>query len=398
MFDLRLRHSLLLLGLLPGLGNAIELLDERLELNAYGTLGQTRSSLDTPPYKLAPAYQYGVGDQWSSVLDNRLGAQLTFNASEQLSFITQVLVRRNGEDDVRNQTTWLYARWRPDEHWEARLGRIRQPLFLITEEFDVGYSLPWVRPPVELYSLAGESTFIDGGQLRYQTAVGDYTLRLDAHHGHMELDRDPLYNLENTYNSGLAVTLTDGSLTLRGSLLQAHTKLDAGRRQQVVDLIAAQDPSVAEDYDTTDIPRQRYANLGLRYEDGDWLVMAEYVRLWLEKPSMPDKQAYYLTLGHSFGDFTPYATYARQEVISSVNEYRLSGVPANAANALLSASNSEQHSYSLGVRWDFSPGLALKGQVDQVYQRGDAYGLQNAQLPAGREHFTVTSVVLDWAF
>lgn len=398
MPDLRLRHSLLLLGLLPGLGHAIELLDERLELNAYGTLGQTRSSLETPQYKLAPSFQYGVGKPWSSVLDNRLGAQLTFNASEQLSLITQVLVRRNGLDEVRNQTTWLYARWRPSEHWEARLGRIRQPLFLITEEFDVGYALPWVRPPVELYSLAGESNFIDGAQLRYQAPLGDYTLRLEGHYGRVELDRAPLYELQNPYNSGLAVTLTDGSLTLRGSLLQAHTQLDSPRRQQVVDLIAAQDPGVAEDYDTTDIPRQRYANLGLRYEDGDWLVMAEYVRLWLENPSMPDKQAYYLTLGHTFGDFTPYATYARQELISSVNEYRLSGVPASAANALLSASNSEQHSYSLGVRWDFSPGMALKGQVDQVYQRAGAYGLQNAQLEAGREHFSVTSIVLDWAF
>lgn len=80
------------------------------------------------------------------------------------------------------------------------------------------------------------------------------------------------------------------------------------------------------------------------------LVMAEFLRLWLNKPSTPDKQAYYLTVGHTFGNFTPYATYARQEVIDSINEYRLTGVPANAANALLAASNTEQHSYSLGVR------------------------------------------------
>lgn len=48
-------------------------------------------------------------------------------------------------------------------------------------------------------------------------------------------------------------------------------------------------------------------------------------------------------MGHNFGDFTPYATYARQEVVDSLNEYRLTGIPALATNALLASSNTEQH-------------------------------------------------------
>lgn len=184
MFERRLVRALLvLLALTAGPAGALELFGDTLELNAYGTLGMARSSLDSPQYRTASNNRYGIGDSWSGLLDNRVGAQMTLNFNPELSFILQSLIRRNGEDQVRPQTTWAYLRWRPNEHWETRLGRIRQPLFLITEEFDVGYAWPWVRPPVELYGLAGESTWVDGGQLRYRMAVGDYTFSIDSHYG-----------------------------------------------------------------------------------------------------------------------------------------------------------------------------------------------------------------------
>ena len=399
MVERRLVRALLvLLALTAGPAGAVELFGDTLELNAYGTLGMARSSLDSPQYRTASNNRYGIGDSWSGLLDNRVGAQMTLNFNSDLSFILQSLIRRNGEDQVHPQTTWAYLRWRPNEHWETRLGRIRQPLFLITEEFDVGYAWPWVRPPVELYGLAGESTWVDGGQLRYRMPLGDYTFSIDSHYGQFSLDRDPYYKLKNTYSTGVAVSLSDANLTLRASVVQAHVQLDAPRLQGLQALIYQQNPQVADDYAVDDIPKQNYANLGLRYEDGDWLVMSEYVRLWLNTRSLPDKQAYYLTVGHVFGDWTPYITYARQDVLSSLHEYRLTGRAAAATNALLANNNTDQHTYSAGVRWDFSPGMALKAQLDQVHQQPPSVGLQGAQLPAGRDHFTVTSLVLDWAF
>lgn len=387
----------LLAALLPCSAHALELIEERLSLNLFGTLGQSRSSLDAPRYRTFGQNDYDLDRQWSGVLDQRYGLQINLALNEQMALIGQGLVHRNSLDETEWQTTWAYWRWQLDEHWETSLGRFRHPLFMITEEFDIGYAWPWVRPPVELYSLAGESNYVDGGKLRWQTPVSDYTLGLTAFTGRLSLDRKPRIEID-TQLSGLEAHLTDGNLTLRASLVQADTQLDSPRVEGIVGLIDTQNPSVAEEYAVDDIDGQRYANLGLRYEDGRWLVMAEYVRLWLESRSLPDKQAYYLTLGHTFGDFTPYVTYARQEVVGSLSENRLSGRPAFAVDALLAGSNSEQYSYSLGVRWDFYPGMALKGQVDQVYQKAPALGLQGAPLPDGRDHFTVTSLVLDWAF
>jgi hypothetical protein len=388
---------LLTAALLSDSATALEVIENRLALNLFGTLGQSRSSLDTPLYKDMSGNNYGLGRQWSGALDQRYGMQLNLQLLDHVALVGQGLVQRNSLDETEWQTTWAYLRWQVDAHWQTSLGRFRHPLFMITEEFDIGYAWPWVRPPVELYSLAGESTYMDGGKLRWQTTVSDYTLALTGFSGNLQINRRPRIEYETQFN-GLEAHLTDGYLTLRASLVQADSQLDSPRVQGIVDLIASQNPAVAEDYQVDDIKHQRYGNLGMRYENGNWLLMAEYVRLWLKSQTLPDKQAYYLTVGHNVGDFMPYATYARQEVVDSLNEYRLNGTPALAANALLAGSNTEQHTYSLGVRWDFYPGMALKGQLDQVYQKTPALGLQGAPLPSGRDHFTVTSFVLDWAF
>lgn len=397
MPDRRTPCLILLAVLLSGPANAVELLEDRLTLNLFGSLGQSRSSLDAPRYRNLSINDYGLDRQWSGALDQRYGLQLNLALNEQMALIGQGLVHRNSLDETEWQTTWAYWRWQLDEHWQTSLGRFRHPLFMITEEFDIGYAWPWVRPPVELYSLTGESTYMDGGKLRWQTALSSYTLALTGFSGDLHINRKPRIEYD-TQISGIEAHLTDGNLTLRASLLQADVQLDSQRLEGLIGLIDAQNPAVAEDYAVDDIDGQRYTNLGMRYEDGRWLVMAEYVRLWLQSRALPDKQAYYLTVGHNFGDFTPYATYARQEVVDSLNEYRLTGIPAQATNALLASSNTEQHTYSLGVRWDFYPGMALKGQIDQVYQKAPSLGLQGASLPDGRDHFTVTSFVLDWAF
>lgn len=394
---INLRPWLLSLLLASPLSLAMELVEDRLTLNTFGTLGFTRSSLNSPQYRSSRLNEYGVGDHWSSVLDNRIGAQLTLNLTDGVTLIGQGLVRRNSMDETEWKTTWAYARWRPDPQWEMGLGRFRHPLFMITEEYDVGYGWPWVRPPVEVYSLAGDGTYIDGGKLRYQWPLDTYQLSLTGFAGQLTVDSKPRSYYE-TRLYGVELALTDGDLTLRTSLLQADVELEARGLQNVIDLIASQNPAVADDYAIDNIRHQRYANLGLRYDNGQWLVMAEYVRLWLQTRALPDKEGYYLTLGRNLGEFTPYLSYARQEVSDSLSEYRLTGIAAQTANAFLRANNSEQRTYSLGVRWDFYPGLALKAQVDQVHQAGNSVGQQGAYLPGDRNHFTVTSVVLDWAF
>jgi hypothetical protein len=57
---------LLTAALLSDSATALEVIENRLALNLFGTLGQSRSSLDTPLYKDMSGNNYGLGRQWSS--------------------------------------------------------------------------------------------------------------------------------------------------------------------------------------------------------------------------------------------------------------------------------------------------------------------------------------------
>lgn len=371
--------------------------DGVLELNTYGTFGIARSSRDTPVYRSNSSYQYGLDDSWSTRLDSRIGVQATVNSGSQLAFTGQVLARRNGGDEFAPEVTWGYARWRPDEHIEIRLGRFRQPLFLSTESFDVGYAQPWARAPVEVYGLAGESTSVDGIQLRYRLPIMGMNLNADAHAGRLEIHR-PTYDAKNTPNAGFSLSLVDQHLTIKLSFIQAKVQYSASRLESMTSLIAAQNPSVAAEYDARRIPDMRYGALGLRYENDEWLLMSELAMTNLQRKSLPDQLAAYITLGRSFGDWMPYISLSRVRVTSSLTESRLSGTAATAANAFLSARNIGQHTLSAGVRWDFMPGAALKVQFDHVTPEKGAYGLLAAPLPSGVSHVNVSTLLVDWAF
>ena len=372
-------------------------LDDSLVLNAYGTLGLTRSSLSDPGYRTGHSYQFAIEDHWSGRADNSLGLQLAWHPGQDVSVIVQALTRRNGADKVHTGFPWAYVRWRPDTQWDVRLGRQRQPLFLITEDFDVGYAHPWARPPAELYTVGGEQTTIDGIDLRHRVSLAGYTLALEAFIGVNCISRPQYYNC-NKYNKGLAVSLIDTELTLRASLLDTDTKLIAPGVGLVHDVIALQDTQVAGDYAAGRIPGVIYGNLAMRYEARNWLLMTEYVQTHSPSRVFPVFRATYVTLGRTFANWQPYFTAARLQTMSSAHENRLSGLAGHVANAFLATQQRSQTTLSLGTRWDALDGIAFKAQYDRVRPDHGTYGLQASPLPADRSAFSVFSLVMDWAY
>lgn len=368
-----------------------------LELNAHASLGMSRSLASGVAYRAMDSSLVALDDGWSGRLDNRVGVQARWNITPAWSAVVQSLVRRNGADDVRMATPWAYVSWQPDTQWEVRLGRFRQSLFLITDSYDIGYSHPWVRPPAELYTLVGESTSLDGVQVRHRHALGaGVTGILTAHAGVTEVKR-PRYQVRNTRNLGISYAVSDGALTVQAALVSANTRMNSSGIEQIEALIRQQDAAVADDYGVANIAGQTYGGLGLRYEKNGWLFISEIGATQLQRRSMTDRLGWYATLGRTFGAWTPYLSYAENRVTGALTEDRLgSGSTASTANAFLARRNTGQHTWSLGVRWDFQEGMDLKVQLDRVSP--DTYGLQGSVLPDGRHHFNVISVVMDWAY
>lgn len=368
-----------------------------LELNAYASVGLSRSLASGVTYRAMDSALMAVDNGWSGRLDNRVGVQARWNITPAWSAVVQSRVQRNGADDVRMATPWAYLSWQPDRHWEVRLGRFRQALFLTTESYDIGYSQPWVRPPAELYTLVGETTSVDGIQVRHRHAwASGLTGTLTAHAGVMEVKR-PRYQVRNTHNVGLAYAVSNGALTVQAALVSARIRMNSPGIEQLEALIRPQNAAVADEYSVADVSGQTYGGLGVRYEKDGWLFMSEIGATQLQRRSMTDRLGWYATLGRTLGSWTPYVTYAENRVTGTLSEERLPpGNAASAANALLARRNTGQHTWSFGVRWDFQEGMDLKVQLDRI--RPDTYGLQANLLPDGRRHFNVLSVVMDWAY
>lgn len=366
------------------------------DASGFGSVGVARSTLSEARYRLAPSYQYGVSDVWSSVLDTRLGVQLQYKWNASWQWVGQAVWHRTSNDDLTLDPTWFYLKYQPSAELEILAGRVRHSLFMITDEFDVGFAWLWVRPPVEVYSLVAESSFIDGVKVRHRRYVGDYLLTSEAHYGVMTIDREPRVHIHNNYNAGVALTLAGEYWTARLSAVQASTELRSSRLDPLVNAMSTVSADIAAEYQVTSLPTQRYINAGVRYEDGAWWGQAEYVKLWLGSRFLPNKQGMYGTLGYRFEQWTPYLSVASQQVDLSAAETRLPEPLLTQTNQVLRGLNSAQRSYSLGLRMDLWSHASAKVQLDQVHQAADATGLQGAYLTKPR--FWVQSLVLDWVF
>jgi hypothetical protein len=388
---------LLSAGLFTPLAQAVELLDGKLEFNAYGTLGYAKTDVSSPGYRSKSTFNFALDDSFSGRMDNRLGLQLSAQLNPAWSLVAHTLIHRNGDDKVEPELLWAQAKWKINEQSSVYFGRSQSTLFLTSEEFYVGYSQPWVRPPVELYNLGGENAFSDGIVVQHRIPFLGRTLSVEARAGVSSLVRAN-YSVQNQPTLGLTLSLADAEMTLRASLVQADVSVQGVKLTPVIDLIARQNPAVAAEYSLEHIDAQRYASLGMRYEHNNWLLMTEIARTDLKRKSLPDQLAAYVTVGHTFGDWTPYVTYAQLHILGDLNETRLSGRTALIANAYLATKKNDQKTVSAGVRWDIKPGLALKAQWDRVTPNAGEPGLLTGKLPTGQSHLNVVSVVLDWAF
>ena len=83
-----------------------------------------------------------------------MGLQMRFapNVDVPISFVTQLIAR--GRDDWNLEADWAYVNWQATEDFSINVGRVKLPVFLISEAYDVGVTYPWIAPPEEIYGFA----------------------------------------------------------------------------------------------------------------------------------------------------------------------------------------------------------------------------------------------------
>jgi hypothetical protein len=388
----------------------------RFAFSGYGTLGVVGSDNDRADYLVDSFRPNGPGytHEWSPDVDSRLGAQLAASLTERISAVVQVIAQQRHDDTYRPMVEWANVKYEVTPDLSVRAGRVVLPIFMVTDSRRVGYANPWVRPPVEVYSLVPvtNSDGIDASwRLQRESAVA--TVQVTAGRSSSHFPSASGFQSSTAEGRRLIAAnaaVESGALTSRVSVGEARLTIEA--LQPFFDAYRQLGPlgsAIADRYDVRD-RRVTFVGLGASYDPGRWFAMGEWA-LFDTRSVIGKKAAWYVSGGVRFGKVTPYVTYARIESKGPTHDagYPLEVLPpalrptVAQMNALLDlqlGAAPEQATLSVGARWDFLRNAALKVQYDHVRleegSRGTFGNIQPGFQPGGTVR--LFSVAVDFVF
>ncbi len=364
----------------------------QLTFHGFGTLGVVHSSQDEADFVGNVFQPNGAGHyrDWDFGVDSKLGAQVDARFNDKLSAVVQIVARHRYDNQYWPVLEWANLKYEFTPDFSVRVGRTVAAPFMVSDTRLVGFSYPWVRPPLELYGVA-PVTNRDGINAAYRLHLGSWTHSLEAAYGLTSLKLPGGGEVRAKNFLEVNDTISHGSFTFRfgytfGDLSVHNPGYDAvfdGLREfgDTVETIpgfestAQQAFSLANHYEVDDIPTSLFA-LGVSYDPGTWLVMAEVAR---EESSgaLADATAWYITGGYRIGNFMPYVTFAQligdepsESGIATAGLPPPLAQPAIALNGglaqLLNIAAPSQDTVSVGVRWDIRKNVDLKLQYDHI--------------------------------
>ncbi|MBL4606679.1 MAG: hypothetical protein JKY01_02485 [Pseudomonadales bacterium] len=350
---------------------------------------------------------YGISDSGSYLTDTRLGLQGTGKVNDKISITTQ-LVAKNNRDNFELDANWLYANITLNPNYRVKLGRMQQPMYLFSSQLEAGYSMPWVRPPQEVYEqqFFNDYTGIEFEMKRYM-AGHDVTLKLL--HGVQENEitagvlgkifarPEPLAEFMSSDDFlGVALQLEGDFYRLKFAAVKQDLTvgfdqsdlntfmLDAGQCQQSLPAVSAK---CAQIFSSIAL----LSGGGSQSLDGDfWTagfdinkfgarLIGEYA---FRTVGDFEREGYYVSFMYQVDKVTPYVTYASHDTSGAVV-----------------LDPQVQESYTLGARYDWMPNAAVKFELMSVDPQEGSRGLYHVGfVPDEMESMTAATLALDLVF
>ncbi|PVZ71485.1 porin [Pelagibaculum spongiae] len=373
-----------------------------LQLNGFLTVGAAKSDND------AVSYSTSINDKVSFENDTRAGFQITFDASNDLSFVAQFIAEAEslgGEESWDNRADWVYGQFQLTDDVLVRGGRLRMPIFLMSDYLEVGYGLPWIRPPAEVYSQIPWEAY-EGVDLLWFSQLGNLDILFQPLVGTVKQDipiagLPAKFRVDDAY--GMNFSIASEHLTLRAGYVQGDITLEArafgalntvigyeelywlgeGTPQNSENRIAlgllangATPSDLVDSSGTTPRPSAllkaalpyqasiegtgKFLGLGAQYDDGHWLVLGEWTqRKVSNSPQIADTTGWYTTLGYRFGNLMPHITYAKLTTDEK-------DAPTLIAN--------DQKSITAGIRYELDDAVSLKFEWQRTEASNDSIG------------------------
>jgi len=299
----------------------------------------------------------GFDSEGSFHEDSLFGVQATFKPSKKLEATIQLVAK--GELDWAPKVTSAYLGYTFDNDIKLRAGKLRLPLFMLSDYLDLGYAQPWARSPEEVYGVPISS--FTGLDANYEFELDDSYVNFQLFFGSEEMSEQTSAGGSGSVDDmiGLVTTWTDDYWTVRGSYTSAAIK--------GVEFPSYNGTPILPNIENESVS---YASFGVRYENENWLFMGEATQTRIDG-YYSDSNAGYVTLGYHINQVMPYVSLAQLETVD--NEERES-LQNDFQKGNAQSLTYERKSYSVGARWDIQPGLAMKFDVTHSTNFDDTNG------------------------
>jgi len=296
-------------------------MQERLKINGFMSAGVATNDGD----EVEEAF-YGISDNYSTAAISKLGVQFTFEVADNISATAQLVSK--GTNDYEENAEWAYLTYEATNDLRFNIGRQRIPYYLLSEYLDVGYALPWVIAPIEMYNIPISST--DGISAIYDFDLGPMNFSWQTYAGagggfSEQLEADFTQN----ESWGTNLQMEAGSWTFRVGY--NTSKLDAdpvagGPGAELTDAMNTAIDTLVPTLATLGVPVSvaapewagglenlvtDYISGGFMYDNGSLLVLGEIANLSVDDTVQPAGDAGYLTVGYRFGKWMPHVTFAK---------------------------------------------------------------------------------------
>lgn len=382
------RTLLISLSLVWSLSVGCVYADTDVQFSGFGSVGALHSDSDELLFHRDYTMD-GAGDGWTFNADSMLGLQLNAQFNDNFDALVQLVLKDRASKDLEDALEWAFLRYRPNENWSFRAGRLGLDLYMLSEYKDVSYAYLWVRPVPEFYSLISSISRYDGLDITYQRNLDQYLFEAKLAYGSNNAElagADQNIDIELDAISALTLSLSSQEWLWRLAFARSDTSGDSAQSNLLISAIEAVPPTlwpqagnIAADIRYENRISEYYA-AGVKWDSGNWLMQSEIGYTDTNWELLQPYISGYISVGHRVQDFTLYGVFATvrhtEEVPQLEPPLALPFLPPQqqaqlqelyqAATYTFMSTRLEQQTTTLGVRWDFAEDLALKVQWDNI--------------------------------
>jgi hypothetical protein len=346
--------------------------NDKLEFSGFATLGVVYSDSDHHGYRKnvgsnGAVYAGDVDFKQHSLL----GLQADWSISSSFDAVYQGVLRDLPEPSLDRYTTLAFLRYELNMNWSVRVGRTAPDIFLLTEYRDVDFSYIWATAPSEVYGIIPYRS-IDGLDITYskRSFGGVFKTKLFTGSSEAEISGNSIVEeikIEDIIGISLSFDHFNWIVNAKHSqvIIANEPKSNSSLVEiinQVPDFLWPNSQSFAQSILMTG-QKVNYSSLSGQYQWDNWLASAELSQIDSDSDVISRINSGYASLSYQFNAHQLYSIYAFTDSNTyvfdepEVNEVVLEEL-IQGTTELMNFYSANQHTISLGWRWDVTNDIA----------------------------------------